>query len=607
MKYSLALFGSMVIIYSNRSFVIFITTILILFSGINILPGIVSSANSLPNTHSSFFSSYAAYPTNGILTMDNITHIVSFIGEVNTSHLARTQFNPYVDINAHESYLTKDYADYKIAKNQSELVRPSTNVFEVRLPSSFSSSIINFHTDTSSKQINPSSSRSLIGFEGLAQNCCSPPDIQIAAGEGSSNYVVEMVNLDGAIYTKSGTLVKAFDLHQFFSPSNNSFSKSNNDDFTDPSLLFDNLSGRWFAAISDTTTQSVRVAVSKTNDPTAVWRVYDFHIKLSQPDSCSDQPFIGVSKDKFIFTINNWSNNCNWYSDNSPPKFRGVQFSIADKQDLVDGVNHVRSVQSRPDLSYFSLHPVLTMSPTSALIIVTVGDFNHNNLQTIYIDGNSIYNLYFRISSNSIQTTHIAADGIQPIIIVNHTRQQQLQQQQLTKEPKVSTGDARIQSASWYQGKLWIAFNDGCFPNGDIKSRSCIRFIQLNTNTNNNTTNNRVIQDFDVAAVGSSLYYPALAIDRAGNVGVIFGYSSQFVYPSLLVSMRLVNDAPNTIEQPLLLKLGTENELSNRYGDYFGAFTDPSSNDSPIIWVAGQYHAMNTWSTYIGLVHTLRK
>jgi hypothetical protein len=73
--------------------------------------------------------------------------------------------------------------------------------------------------------------------------------------------------------------------------------------------------------------------------------------------------------------------------------------------------------------------------------------------------------------------------------------------------------------AAWHQGKLWVAFNDGYFANGDVKSRSCIRFIQLDT-----TTNNRVTQDFDVAA--SSLYYPALSIYKADNLGIILSLRS---------------------------------------------------------------------------------
>ena len=556
------------------------------------------------------------------LTIHNTTGTVSLVGAVYTSGLTRPQFKPFVDMNSNESYLTRDYATYKAAKNQSALIRPSTRVFEVQIPYSinYSSTVTSgfgrqdnnkaVHSTTqedfiihgrrhaaAAAQINQSGS--LIGFEGLTQNCCDPPDVQVAAG---SNYVVEMVNLDGAIYTKNGTLIKEFGLDQFFNPSVNGFSKSG-DSLSDPSLLFDSQSGRWYASISDTTTQSIRVAISKTDNPTGIWRVYDFPFK-SQSNNCSDQPFIGVSNDKFVVAVNNWANNCDWYSDNRPPEFRGVQFTVADKADLLSGgggdydnrSSNIRSVQSDPNLSNFSLHPVVTLSPTSSLLIVSVGDLNYKKLQVFHIDG-PISNLHIKVISDLIQTTHVPPDGIQPTTNLrrngqccNSTASEHMQ------EHLVSTGDSRVLSSVWYQGKLWLTFNDGCFANGDVKSRSCIRIIQLDTTTS------RVIQDFDVAAVGSSLYYPSLSTDRAGNLGIIFGYSSRSVHPSLLVSMRLAKDIPNTIEQPLILQLGSDNALSNRYGDYFAAFSDPSSEHSTI-WVAGQYHAMKTWSTYIGRLY----
>src|ERR1041385_8515714 len=283
------------------------------------------------------------------LTIHNTTGTVSLVGAVYTSGLTRPQFKPFVDMNSNASYLTRDYATYKAAKNQSAQIDQSG---------------------------------SLIGFEGLTQNCCDPPDVQVAAG---SNYVVEMVNLDGAIYTKNGTLIKEFGLDQFFNPSVNGFSKSG-DSLSDPSLLFDSQSGRWYASISDTTTQSIPVAISKTDNPTGSWRVYDFPFK-SQSNNCSDQPFIGVSNDKFVVAVNNWANNCDWYSDNRPPEFRGVQFTVADKADLLGGGDYdnrssnIRSVQSDPNLSNFSLHPVVTLSPTASLLIVSVGDLNYKKLQ----------------------------------------------------------------------------------------------------------------------------------------------------------------------------------------------------------------------------------
>jgi hypothetical protein len=136
-----------------------------------------------------------------ILRMHNATGMVALVGEVNTSSLERPMFKPFVGINSQESYLTKNLEAYKVAKNQSEFIKPNTAVFEVNH---------RFSNDICLPKIprtNLNMSNSILGaFQGLSQNCCFPPDVQVAAGK---KYLVEMVNLDGAIYTKDDTLVKA--------------------------------------------------------------------------------------------------------------------------------------------------------------------------------------------------------------------------------------------------------------------------------------------------------------------------------------------------------------------------------------------------------------
>ena len=354
--------------------------------------------------------------------------------------------------------------------------------------------------------------------------------------------------------------------------------------------MFDNLSGRWFASISDITEHSIRVTVSKTEDPTGIWTIYNFPF-MSQPNNCSDQPFIGVSEDKVVVTVNNWGNDCNWSSGNRPPEFRGVQLTVADKIDLINGSSYVKALQSESDLSYFSLHPIINLSPTSTLLIATVGDFSHNTVQIFHVDG-MLHHLQIKVISYTILPTHVAPDGVQFVA-------QSIIRQLSREAPIVSTGDARIQSGSSYQGKLWLAFNDGCFIIADTKSRSCIRLVEIDTITN------RVLQDFDIGALASSLYYPAISIDKAGNLGIVFGYSSYAVYPSILVSTRVSSDKVSSIEDPRSLKFRAAHELSNRYGDYFAASSDPSTGS--MIWVAGEYHSTATWSTYVGQLNTAKQ
>jgi hypothetical protein len=374
---------------------------------------------------------------------------------------------------------------------------------------------------------------------------------------------METVNSEAAIYTKTGSLIKKFGLEYLFNlPSRKS---SDSHGITDPALLFDNTAKdggsnssignsnrRWFASISDTTTHSVRIAVSKTNDPTGVWRTYNFPFE-SLPDNCSDQPFIGVSDDKLVIGVNT-CNNCDWLDNNgniiTSPKFRGVQFVVADKHDLLaeEAAAHIKAMQSVPNANYFSLRPVLTLSPTTALFLVTADDFNHGKVQILAIDG-QLSNLHINRSiSGNIHTTNISPDGIQRITFsanninndkINDDKRQQRGEEEagLTavkkKHPEyfVHTGDARVQSPIWYKGKLWFALNVGCFINGDTQSRSCIRIIEFDTNTS------KVLLDFNIGHIGASLFYPALSIDKSGNnIGIIFGYSSSDTYPSLLVA-----------------------------------------------------------------------
>jgi hypothetical protein len=561
------------------------------------------------------------------LTLRNITNTVSFTDEVNVNNLPNlTSLKPAVITDPNEQYLTRNYTAYINAKKQDELVRltsiPTANVIGIQ-------------------GVNKSSSSTIINtrFEGLSQVCCIPPDIQLAV---SSKYVMETVNSEAAIYTKTGNLIKKFGLEFLFNlPSRES---SDSHSITDPVLLFDSATNdtqsnshnngtnnnddnrRWFASISDVTTHSIRIAVSKTGDPTGVWRTYNFPFE-SLPNNCSDQPFITVSDDKLAIGVNTWNNNCDWLNNNnnnngnltSSPKFRGVQFVIADKNDFLaeQQLVHIKSMQSVPNTKYFSLRPALNVSPTTAIFLVTADDFNHNKIRILAIDG-KLSNLHISKNiSGNIHITSISPDGIQPITLstIDNNSKNTISSRQkgivtLAKEQHpeyfVHTGDARVQSPIWYKGKLWLALNVGCYINGDTQTRSCIRITEFDTNTS------KVLLDFNIGHIGASLYYPALSIDKSGdNLGVIFGYSSSDTYPSLLVGSSSVKNN-NTIFKSLkyfqFLKNGTVNSLSTRYGDYFSAAMDPSEPTS--IWVAGQYYYYSQsssallWSTYIGKINT---
>ncbi len=132
----------------------------------------------------------------------------------------------------------------------------------------------------------------LIGGAGL-----TPPDPQIAVGP---DHILEMVNVVGRVYTKSGGMVQTFALADLFQVPPGYF------DF-DPKVIYDAPSGRWFAAYasyqdnpSPPDEGRLHIAVSQTSDPTGDWNVYF----VSYADVFPDNPGIGVTDDKLTASSN---------------------------------------------------------------------------------------------------------------------------------------------------------------------------------------------------------------------------------------------------------------------------------------------------------------
>ena len=390
----------------------------------------------------------------------------------------------------------------------------------------------------------------------------TPPDVQIAAGP---NYILEMVNIFYGVWTKQGALVKVSGLASLWG--------SGSDYIGDPKVLYDSQSGRWFASLLDVSQGSVRVGASASDDPTGSWHTYSF--KTS--GYCPDQPILGVNDDKVMVSANDYlpgSKGCSG-------TFVGLQYWIFNKSQMLTGAS-VDYQFIPPDNSLFSLHPVHSLSSTKTEYIVS--SFTSGTGLNLY----SITGVppSVQISQHTLSISTLRLPPAAP---------------QLNAATQIDTGDNRVLDASWSNGTMWVSLNDGCTPAGDSALRSCLRLIEVNTNTNS------VLQDWDVATPGHYYFYPALRVDSKGDLFVVFGYSNSSVYPSVAVAAHGFADPINTLGQPITLAAGSGPEANAtgfcpsypvcRYGDYFGATTDPS--DTSFVWVAGQYGTQSGWSTWI--------
>jgi hypothetical protein len=430
--------------------------------------------------------------------------------------------------------------------------------------------ILSIPTSNSPSLITTKISQGFEALDDLKTGQVTPPDAQLAVGP---NHVGEMVNDGGQFWKKDhAPATPIFALQDFFSSGGN--------DITDPRLVFDSDSGRWFAVIQDITNDSIHVAVSNTPDPTGKWKIFEFPFS-----HCPDQPTIGISKDKFVISANVFTNHCSHLTG----MFSGVQLTVVKKSDLVNGVIPALSVQSPEIKGHFSMHPALALesNETSTVYLVQLGDVGNSGGRTV-----TLFNLTGqvpRVALNGaiigpIQPVGVPPTGLQPGSDVNG-------------QNGVDTDGARVTDASYHNSILWLGANDDCVPANDTKDRSCIRLIQINT------TSNKVMQDFDTGINGTYLYYPALGIDWHGNLDIIYGYSSLSLNPGLFVSGQLVGGHPNQLDLAVPLQSGSGPiTAGGRAGDYQALAIDPKNPST--FWVVGELNSRASsnpyWSTFIG-------
>src|SRR2546428_12402853 len=212
------------------------------------------------------------------------------------------------------------------------------------------------------------------GFEGLHFGTngpftirLTPPDVQVAVGP---NHVVEMVNVLGRVSTKQGVEVRTFPLYSFFGIPSSDF-------ISDPKVHFDTASSRWFASMTDVTTGSVLLEVSKSDDPTGLWNAYG----VSTITGCADQPLLGFSDLVVLISANDFA-SCT----SGNPSYLGVQYWVLNKTDLLSGATP-RTMSFGPDPTLFSVHPVQSLRSTDTQFMVSTGSGPTSTLTLFSITG----------------------------------------------------------------------------------------------------------------------------------------------------------------------------------------------------------------------------
>src|SRR5208283_193236 len=403
------------------------------------------------------------------------------------------------------------------------------------------------------------------GFAGLAfpnSQCgtgCEPPDGVVAAGP---NNVVELTNIVGRIFDKSGNDLKDFNLNTLFGVATDIFS-------SDPRIEYDTLSQRWFISFLtlDTTDPTTaqngfwNLAVSKDSNPLDGFNTYQVE---SPTNDFPDQPPLGFNDDKVVTGGNSFS--CVPDCEDGP--YEGNEFLVWNKSELLAGAGTIDTDFNPPaaDSSQFPIIPVKSRSSTSTLWMVSAcvtGFSECDNMLNVW----SITGVPGVGGDSSPNLTTLALAEIDPPPVAP--------QKGNTNNP-IDTADGRLLDAAFRDGLLWASGNASCTPSGDTIARSCLQYVEVMTSGASPT----VGRDFAFGTKGSYEYYPSVDLDSADDLLTSFTESSGSEFPSAYVDGRLKTEVNNVLGTPVVIQAGTASYNSPNpepdtnafpWGDYSGA------------------------------------
>ncbi len=440
---------------------------------------------------------------------------------------------------------------------------------------------------------------SSFSFEGLDNNdnvsvvffSLTPPDPQLAVGP---NHVLEMINVVGRVFDRNGSVVQTFSLASFFG-----VPAGYRD--TDPKIIYDALSDRWFASYvsfidhaSGSDEGLLHLAISQTDDPTGAWNVYDVTFVNVFPDYAG----LGLTDDKVTLSANVFdidgppgvSPGCSPFSG-----YCGEQTIVIEKSDVLAGVpaGSVGTFLFPRNSSRFTVRPAHSLSSVSDQYLTTWNAFVADELTVIRITGTPDGGDVTEASATNVTT--LVQDDPPPSLTAGVGDCSLQFQGNLGPPPCVDSGDFRMLEAVWRDNSLWSAASAACTPPGDGTVRSCAHLVEVET-----VGAPSLVQDIMFGAANEYFSWPAIRTDSSGNLYVSLTHTSTSIFAEARVAGRQAGDAPNTMSGSILLRAGDVVHASGRWGDYLGAAVDPANPSC--IWLVGQY-AKSTfgpnWGTYI--------
>jgi len=419
-----------------------------------------------------------------------------------------------------------------------------------------------------------------VSFDGIPSPGYAPSDSNMAVGP---NHIVETVNVQYAVYSKSGTLLAGpTNIQNLFAPLAGDCSSGT---YGDPVVLYDRPADRWVISyIGSGSTTSECVAVSKTNNPTGAYYLYGYSFGSNLNDYPKLSTWATSTNSAYLATYNIFLNF---------QTFNGADLCGFDRTKMQAGDSSAAMLcQMTPNTEGGYLPsdidgPTTPANGTPGLFI----SWQNNNPGQLYLRK---LTLNFATSTATLSSpTSISTANTS--LTCSGTGGQCVPQNGTT-ETLDTLGDRLM-----YRFAIrHFADHDRAVITHSVANGSqvAIRWYELYDPAGTITLN----QQGTFAPDTTYRWMASMAEDKNGDIGIGYSASSASIHPAIRFTGRVPTDAANTLETEASIVVGTGSQTSGlaRWGDYTAMQVDPS--DDCTFWYVDQYEKTNgtfNWSTNI--------
>lgn len=417
-------------------------------------------------------------------------------------------------------------------------------------------------------------------FQGLSINGGVPPD---TVGDVGPNHYVQMVNVQFAIFNKSGTMLAGpTNINQLWQGQGNDCENNNQGD---PIVLYDRLADRWllsqFIGNDPGITNGLCFAISQTSDPTGQYFLYQFNT-TEFPDYFK----VGVWPDAYYVSANEG----------------GV---VGYTAYALDRTNMLQGNVARPFIKFTGQNNLLLPSDLDGATPPPAGspgyfytfkdvDFHgvpEDRLELFALQAdfdtpaNSTFNMITALPVTEFTYTVCGFFNLDCIPQPNVAQKLDA----LSEWPMY-----RFQYRNFGGHETLV----GNFAIDVGTDQSGIRWFELRKSGAGNWT---LYQEGTHAPDTDHRWTGSVALDKAGNMALGYSVSSATTFPSIRYATRLAGDPLGTLQQEATLFAGTASQDGvARWGDYSSMNVDPA--DDCTFWYTNEYIDPNTgsWTTRVG-------